>query len=101
MVGINGGVMAVSRSSAVVSFTSLIPNGDFESGALTAGSRYAIGLIVVGTTMPAIVASNSLSSIAVSSLPPRSVGAATSQTDLPASRTTYGQVSSTPYARLS
>ena len=67
---------------------------------LTAGVRYAFGLLCVGTTMPQIISQASNGGF-IYALVPRLSGQRTSQTDLPTSLTSVSTAGSVPYARLS
>jgi hypothetical protein len=80
---------------------SLSTGGSLPSSyTLTAGSRYAIAVLCVGTTMPQIVgqASNSATVLAQTQ---RISGQRTSQSDLPTGITTLSIAGTVPYARLS
>jgi hypothetical protein len=66
---------------------------------LNAGTRYGVGVIVVGTTMPSL--GLRAVNVALASLTPRMSGTLTSQSDLPASATITTSQQSQPFARLS
>jgi hypothetical protein len=66
---------------------------------LEAGTRYAVALIFVGTTMPNVVIATGMLQLA--GLPPRVAGIATSLTDLPTSRSTFANTSANVWTRLS
>lgn len=66
---------------------------------IVAGTRYAVGVIVVASTAPSY--SGTVASAAVMALAPRVNGAATSLTDLPTSRSTYSTTTIAVWARLS
>jgi hypothetical protein len=71
-----------------------------SSYALVAGTRYAVALIVVGTTVGTVMAVNSPT--ALSALAPRIQGVKASQSDLPATSTAFsGTTDAVPWARLS
>jgi hypothetical protein len=67
---------------------------------LTAGLRYAFGVLCVGTTMPQIVGQANSSGFAMVLLP-RGSGQRTSQSDLPTSFTSVSAAGIIPFARLS
>jgi len=64
-----------------------------------AGTRYGVGVIVVGTTMPSIGIRPV--NISIAALTPRMSGTLTSQSDLPTSATITTCMQSHPWARLS
>jgi len=70
-----------------------------SSYTLNAGSRYGIGVIVVGTTMPNLV--GRAVGIGVSGLSPRMSGSLASQSDLPTSATVGTSQQSQQFSRLS
>lgn len=73
-----------------------------SSYTLTAGSRYGLAVLAIGTTMPNIIGLSS-SGFNLATLPPRTNGQIPSQTNLPATFVS-GNLSVTtilPYARLS
>jgi hypothetical protein len=91
-------------ASANTAYTrSLSTGGGLPSSyTLTAGSRYGLALLAVGTTMPNIIGLNS-SGFNLAPLPPRTNGQIPSQTNLPVTFVA-GNLSVTtilPYARLS
>jgi hypothetical protein len=74
--------------------------GGFPSSyTLAAGTRYGVGVIVVGTTMPSLGLRPV--NIALSSLPPRMSGTLSAQSDLPTTATITAGQQSQPFARLS
>jgi hypothetical protein len=74
--------------------------GGFPSSyTLNAGTRYGVGVIVVGTTMPTLGIRPV--NVALASLTPRMSGTVTSQSDLPTSATITTSMQSQPFARLS
>ena len=70
---------------------------------LEAGQRYAVGVIVIATTMPSFVGTStgSTASAVINSLAPRIAGAISGQTDLPVVPTTFGNTSFLVWSRLS
>jgi hypothetical protein len=70
---------------------------------LTAGSRYAVGFVIVGSTLPQILGHSnaSTSGAVVSSLTPRIAGGIASQSDLPTTRTSFSNASVRFWSRLS
>jgi hypothetical protein len=64
----------------------------------TAGTRYGIGVIGVGTTMPTY--SGKAVMVAVSGLTPRTNATLGSQSDLPSTATSLGTAQGHPFARL-
>jgi len=68
---------------------------------LVAGTRYALGLIVVATTMPSVYMSNSFVPNSLNTLDPRLSGTATGQTDLVASRNSFTSSTLAPWGRFS
>lgn len=66
---------------------------------LTAGTRYAVALICIGTTMPTIATRVQSTAFSATVLPQR-MGQVTAQTDLPTSATIQN-LNSCPFARLS
>jgi hypothetical protein len=74
--------------------------GGFPSSyTLSAGSRYGVGVIVTGTTMPSIGIRPV--NISIAALAPRMSGTLASQSDLPTSATITACMQSHPWARLS
>lgn len=65
---------------------------------LTAGTRYGIGVVIVGTTPPTL-AGKALA-VGVSSLTPKTNGTITGQSDLPTTATSIGTAQGHPFARL-
>jgi len=88
-------------NSTITAYTrSFATAGGFPSSyTLNAGSRYGVGVIVVGTTMPSL--GLRAVNVALSSLTPRMSGTLASQSDLPASATITTSQQSQPFARLS
>jgi len=76
-------------------------NGYAATYDLVAGERYALGVVVVATTMPSIYMSNSFVPNSLNTLDPRMGGAVTGQTDLLATRTTFTSSTLMPWARFS
>jgi hypothetical protein len=68
---------------------------------LVAGTRYALGLIVVATTMPSVYMSNTFVPNSLNVLDPRLSGSVTGQTDLLATRTTFTVTTLAPWGRFS
>jgi hypothetical protein len=68
---------------------------------LVAGTRYALGLIVVATTMPSVYMSNTFVPNSLNVLDPRLSGSVTGQTDLLATRTTFTGTTLAPWGRFS
>jgi hypothetical protein len=70
---------------------------------LTAGSRYAVGFVIVGSTLPQILGHSNASTAGavVSSLTPRIAGGIASQSDLPTTRTSFSNASVRFWSRLS
>ncbi len=67
---------------------------------LVAGERYAVGVLVTGTTAPNVYAGLFVPNT-VNALAPRLTGAASGQTSLPTTRSTFTQTTTTPWGRLS
>ena len=70
-----------------------------SSYTLTAGARYAIAVIAIGTTMPSLVFVNG-GGASIVGLPPRVAGNATGQADLLTSRNTFSGQSYVYWGRL-
>jgi hypothetical protein len=65
---------------------------------LTAGTRYGIGVVIVGTTPPTLA--GKAIAVGVSSLTPRTNGTISGQSDLPTTATSIGTAQGHPFARL-
>ena len=68
---------------------------------LQAGTRYAIGIIFVGTTAPTVYTAFSNIPAAMSSLSPRLSGYVAAQTDLPTTSNSFTTTAIAPWGRLS
>lgn len=69
---------------------------------LVSGTRYAIGIIFVGTTAPTLIGVQASSDWALNANPPRLIGKLASQTDLPSTVTdgSLSTIASAPFATL-
>jgi hypothetical protein len=67
---------------------------------LLSGQRYALGVLVTGTTAPNVYA-GAFTPNTVNALEPRLTGAATGQTALPTTRSTFTQTTTNAWGRLS
>jgi hypothetical protein len=68
---------------------------------LLAGTRYAIGVIYVGTTAPTVYTAFANVPAAMSSLSPRLSGYVAAQTDLPTTSNSFTTTAIAPWGRLS
>jgi hypothetical protein len=67
---------------------------------LVAGQRYALGILITGTTAPTCVSGLFIPNT-INALEPRLSGIATGQTELPDTRNTFTQTTTIPWGRFS